>query len=545
MKRMVFYLLSALLVLSTAVSGAGASADADVKPILNRVSPSLVKVVAEDGQRYVASGIAIGGDEVLTSTIPFRQPMRRVYVVTTRGEQIEADVAGKDWPAGMALLRLKKRALVPIPLASGVEVGDWVALVGVFYRTFPAVYQGIVSSVTEDELLINAAIAPGAAGGAVVNRKGELVGVIRGSVGFTQAPAYTFRDHQAEIEIRAAKTGGTELCFALPLERMSRVAAELRRFGRVKRPWIGVTVNASGQRLAVAEVMPASPAQLGGMRPGDELVACRGQEVKSPFDLGRIMQTISPGEKVAFKVRRAGKVRTVQLRVAQSPDRDGSSRDFPREHRLSRIFTADTLPGLVGSLPGVDRLELSLSDSRRIGIDVVELSQELAGRFGAPGQGAVMVSRVLPDSAAGRAGLAVGDLIVQANHHAVVRQDDLRRTVSRMREGELLHLELLRDRKSHPVSLRLDPMPPPPEGEEGWRALERIWNGLGQGLAGMDRLKEPEPANRRPPEARPTDAERVRLLELSKRQAEALKRLEQRIKELEEQARQQESPDSP
>ncbi|HNX98419.1 MAG TPA: PDZ domain-containing protein, partial [Candidatus Aminicenantes bacterium] len=504
MKRMVFYLLSALLALATAVSGAGK--DADVKPILNRVSPSLVKVVAEDGQRYVASGIAIGGDEVLTSTIPFRQPMRRVYVVTTRGEQIEAEVVGKDWPAGMALLRLKKKTLAPIPLARGVEAGDWVALVGVFYRTFPAVYQGIVSSVTEDELLINAAIAPGAAGGAVVNRKGELVGVIRGSVGFTQAPAYTFRDHQAEIEIRAAKTGGTELCFALPLERMSRVAAELRQFGRVKRPWIGVTVTASGQRLAVAEVMPDSPAQLGGMKPGDELLACRGQAVRSPFDLGRVMQNLSPGEKVAFQIRRAGKVRTVQLRVAQSPDRDGPPRDFPR---LSRIFTADNLPGLVGSLPGVDQLELSLSDSRRIGIDVVELSQELAGRFGAPGQGAVMVSRVFPGSAAGRAGVTAGDLIVQANHNAVVRHDDLRRTVSRMQEGELLHLELLRDRKSVPVSLRLDPMPPPPE--EGWQALERIWNGLGQGLAEMERLKEPEPANRRPPEARPTDAERARL----------------------------------
>jgi S1-C subfamily serine protease len=167
----------------------------EVRLLLERVSPSLVKVVAENGRKYVATGIALEGGMVITSTEVLRRPFARLSVETTKGESIAARLAGQDKRSGLALLRLDKKALTPLAPAKPGEVGNWVALVGLFYDRFPAIFQGIISSAGDNELILNAPIAPGAAGGAVVNKKGELQGIIRGSVGFTKAPDLTFKDH--------------------------------------------------------------------------------------------------------------------------------------------------------------------------------------------------------------------------------------------------------------------------------------------------------------------------------------------------------------
>ncbi len=216
MKKMIFSMLMLACIAcgaQAAPQGDGRNRPADkidsmeneIRVVLDRVSPSLVKVVAENARKYVATGIALENGLVITSALVTRHPFERITVVTIKGETIAARIAGQDDRSGLTLLRLDKKGLRPLPQARQAEVGNWVALVGLFYDRFPAIFQGIVSSLSENELILNAPVAPGAAGGAVVNKKGELLGIILGSVGFSFTPDLTFKDHSAAIVVSGSK----------------------------------------------------------------------------------------------------------------------------------------------------------------------------------------------------------------------------------------------------------------------------------------------------------------------------------------------------
>ena len=226
-------LILVLLLLRWAVSGVQAAEkieniENEIKTVLDRVAPSLVKVVAENARKYVATGIALERELVITTSLITRHPFERISVETIKGDTIVARVIGRDSRSGLALLRLDKKGPLPLPQAGKAEVGNWVALIGLFYDRFPAIAQGIISSRTESELILNAPVAPGSAGGAVVNKKGELLGIIRGSVGFSSAPDYTFKDHSAIIVVSGSKNASGNLCYAISVEQVNRIVEKLK-----------------------------------------------------------------------------------------------------------------------------------------------------------------------------------------------------------------------------------------------------------------------------------------------------------------------------
>ncbi len=128
----------------------------EIKIVLDRVSPSLVKVVAENARKYVATGIALEDKLVITTSLITRHPFERISVETIKGETIAARVVGLDDRSGLTLLRLDKKGPPPLPQTGNSRVGNWVALIGLFYDRFPAITQGIISSSSESELILNA-----------------------------------------------------------------------------------------------------------------------------------------------------------------------------------------------------------------------------------------------------------------------------------------------------------------------------------------------------------------------------------------------------
>src|SRR5512137_1345916 len=138
MRRILTLLFIMLLLFLTAnaADGAGNGKNQlqpgdDVKDILKKISPSIVKVVSENQKRYIATGIVIDPKHVVSSIMVTNHPYETLYVETVDGDQYDATVLGKDQETSLLLLQIDGNTLPPIPQARALEVGDWVALVGV------------------------------------------------------------------------------------------------------------------------------------------------------------------------------------------------------------------------------------------------------------------------------------------------------------------------------------------------------------------------------------------------------------------------------
>ena len=98
----------------------------------------------------MATGIALENELIITTSLITRHPFEKIYVEDINGVKITATIAGQDNRSGLTLLRLSQKGPRQLPQARQAAVGDWVALIGLFYNRFPAIYQGIISSRSED-----------------------------------------------------------------------------------------------------------------------------------------------------------------------------------------------------------------------------------------------------------------------------------------------------------------------------------------------------------------------------------------------------------
>lgn len=433
--------------------------ESQIRAILDKVSPSLVKVIAENGRKYVASGIALEDGLVITSALVTRHPFAKLAVETTRGELIAARVAGQDDRSGLTLLRLQKGKLPTLPTAAPAQVGSWVALVGLFYEKFPAISQGIVSSLGENELILNAPVAPGAAGGAVVNRNGELLGVIRGSVGFSFTPDLTFKDHSASIKVSGRRSESGGLCYAIPIAPVRRLAEKMKTSGKIIPGWLGIVFIEDTNQ--VQEAYPGSPAARAGIAGGDRIVKLAGKQVANWQEIVSALAFRFAGDKVDVTVSRGNK--SLRLDVVLG-DR---SRIVPPEP--PRPFTVPEVPGLpeladrLGEMPDLSDLDSALprvrnyviefSGARQLGVDVIDITADLGEKFAVREGYGLLVSRVAEGSAAGKGGLKAGDVIVRANDSPLRSAADLRRALDALQDREAVLLAVYRDGQPRKFSL--------------------------------------------------------------------------------------------
>jgi serine protease Do len=463
MKKAIFIILLMLLA-ATRTRGADGidSIEDEIRTVLNRVSPSMVKVVAENARKYVATGIALEDELVITTTLVTRHPFERLSVETTKGETIMAVIAGQDARSGLTLLRLKKRGPRPMPHAERTEVGNWVALVGLFYDRFPSIFQGIISSCSENELILNAPVAPGSAGGAVVNKKGELLGIIRGSVGFSFTPEYTFRDHSAAIVVSGSRSESGKLCYAIPVGQVRRIADKLKTTGRAVPGWLGI--NFSSDSNMVLEVLKESPAAKAGIAKGDRIEEIAGKPIASFRDILGALEFRFSGDRIDLTVNRGGRPLRLQAqlgehRVPAEPPAAPEPPEIPEgdlPHLAEQLIEIPEMLDLGAALPRVRNYIIELSGARQLGIDVIELTADLGHKFGVPGGAGLMISRVNEGSAAKKAGLKAGDIIVQAKGGATRSISDLRKALAALKDKEAVVLELYRDGQMKKFSLLPD-----------------------------------------------------------------------------------------
>ncbi|WP_036139652.1 Do family serine endopeptidase [Luteibacter sp. 9135] len=331
-----------------------------------RVEQSLGSgVVVDAAKGYVLTNHhVVGGADDITVTLQ-------------DGRDLKAKLVGSDPDTDVALLQIPADKLQALPIAdsSQLRVGDFVVAVGDPFGLGQTATSGMVSALGRSGLgkgfqnfiQTDASINPGNSGGALVNLRGELVGI--NSMIFTPSG------------------GNVGIGFAIPTDLATGVMKQLLAYGKVRRGNLGVEVQDITPRIAqalglkdttgavVTRVDTGSPAEGAGLQTGDVLTAVDGKAVRSSQDVRNAEGLLPLGAKVTLSVKREGAARDVQATI-EAP----------------RLATLDG--GKV--------------DGRLAGVVLSDLSpeQRAAGLFG------VALSGIRRGSAADRAGLRDGDIVI-------------------------------------------------------------------------------------------------------------------------------------
>jgi serine protease Do len=276
-------------------------------------------IVSGDGYILTNNHVIVGeGGRLSTRNLP------DITVSFGDRRELRADIVGVDPATDLALLKVNARGLPTIPWgdSSKMKVAEWVLAIGTPFQLDQTVTLGIVSAVNrrvgisayEDFIQTDAAINPGNSGGALINARGELVGI--------------------NTAIYSQSGGYQGIGFAVPSNLARRVMNELIEFGEVRRGDIGyvefanVTTHVAEQLgvpnargVLVAGMTRDSAAYRAGLEPGDIILAFNGQKVEEPSALTRLIQDATIGSTATLRVIRDGREMDVKVPVQSSVPR--------------------------------------------------------------------------------------------------------------------------------------------------------------------------------------------------------------------------------
>jgi len=332
-----------------ASAGAG-SASESFAPAAQKVIPSVVNVFTQQKVRTPAhpalqdpifryffgdrlderprevsnlgSGVIVSANGYILTNHHVVVAADEIQVALANGQTLPARVVGADPETDLAVLKIDASDLPAITFAQidSLQVGDWVLAVGNPFGVGQTVTAGIVSALGRSRLGINtfenfiqtdAAINPGNSGGALVDAAGNLVGV--------NSAIYS-------------RTGGSQgIGFAIPVSIARQVMEQIIQSGSVTRGWVGVEVQDMTPELAesfnlksaegalIAGVLKGGPADAGGVRPGDILLAVNGNKVSNSATLLNLIAALKPGDNTQLTVLRKQQSLDLKIQVGRRP----------------------------------------------------------------------------------------------------------------------------------------------------------------------------------------------------------------------------------
>ncbi|MBT5387909.1 MAG: DegQ family serine endoprotease [Porticoccaceae bacterium] len=367
--------------------------------------------------RSMGSGFVISKDGYILTNHHVVDGADEIQVLFADRHEYRAEIIGSDRRSDLALLKIEAENLPALEFADAdaLRVGEWVLAIGSPFGLDYSVTAGIVSAIgrsipTEKGenyvpfIQTDVAINPGNSGGPLFNLDGEVVGI--------------------NSQIYSRSGGSIGLSFSIPASVALDVVAQLKSDGRVQRGWLGVVIQDVDKALAeslelgkpqgalINAVEEDGPADRGGIVPGDVIVSFDGQPIVNSGDLPHVVGGVAPGSKVSVEIYREGKRKTLNVEVG-SLDKNADS------VANSDIDSSDRL-GLITA---------PVSDSER---------QQLRLR------GGIMVAEVAADSAAVRAGLRTGDIIVQLGYSRIDDLDEYRQVVKELPENTPIAIRFYR-----------------------------------------------------------------------------------------------------
>jgi serine protease Do len=367
-------------------------------------------------QRGLGSGVIVTSDGYILTNNHVVDGADAIHIDLSDGRTLEGKVIGTDKPSDLALVKVNATALPTAPLGNSdnAQVGDVVLAIGNPLGVGQTVTMGIVSAKGrstgsgdgdgnrsyQDFLQTDAPINHGNSGGALVNTRGEIIGI--------------------NAEMLSPVDANIGIGFAIPSNMARHVMDDLRKDGRVRRAQLGVEVQAVTSDLAeslnlkhvggaiISKVTADSAADRAGLKRGDVIQSFNGQAVSDFNSLRNHVAEAQPGSNATVGIVRDGAEKTVSVKLDEA---EVSKR-------------------------AANSAEPATADKASLGIGVERNAKGL------------VITSVNPDSRAADAGLQEGDLIVEVNRQAVQSVDELRSAVRKTSDRPVL---LLVEREGHSI----------------------------------------------------------------------------------------------
>ena len=368
-------------------------------------------------QQGLGSGVIVSGDGYILTNNHLIAEADSIEVELDDGRKFGAMLVGTDPQSDVAVLKIDGRDLPALKMGDSdkLKVGAWVLAIGNPYGLRHTVTYGIVSATGrgnldivdyEDFIQTDAAINPGNSGGAMVNLRGDLVGL--------------------NTAILSRSGGSQGIGLAVPINMARNIMQQIIEDGEVKRGYLDVVVQDLTPGLSEALGLSVNRgaliqevgefAEQTGLQPGDVIVGLNDREISNADEfLTRIART-PPGAQVIIEVVRSG------------------------ENKKLRV-TVDAFDPFRG-LQEVER-------QRALGLNVQEMTPAIARQFGYDAQWGMLITDVRGESAADAAGLRRGDVIREMNRRPMRSMEDYEDVLAELKPGDEVGIIIRRETRRH------------------------------------------------------------------------------------------------
>jgi serine protease Do len=368
----------------------------------------------EQRERGLGSGVIVSPEGYILTNNHVVDGASEVKVTLSDKHEYKARVIGTDPKIDIAVIKIDASGLPAIVVgdSSKIQIGDYALAVGNPFGVGKTVTMGIVSATGrsnlgieayEDFIQTDAPINPGNSGGALINDRGELIGINTAIIA-----------HGSE--------GNQGIGFAVPVNLARTVMDEILKNGKVTRAYLGIVpqdvtpaiakafgVKETGGAL-VGDVSANSPAQKSGLQNGDIILELNGKPVDDANQLRMSVSMMVPGTPVHLKVLRNGAEKEFTVTLGELPvEQAGVQKDSS---------------GTKSELSGISVQDVDASTARQLGVPA-----NTAG---------VVVTKVSPDSAAADSGLRRGDVIQEVNRKPIHNTSDFESAMRNSKDQNLL-----------------------------------------------------------------------------------------------------------
>ena len=385
------------------------------------------------------SGFIISEDGYILTNHHVVRDADKITVYLQDRRYYDATVVGSDPTTDIAVIKIDETGLPTLSLGSSAEarVGEWVLAIGnpgfggvteLDYTVTagiisakgrplrllrselqqnPAFGDSLANYAIEDFIQTDAVINRGNSGGPMVNLRGQVIGINSAIV----TPTGYYLGYG----------------FAVPIDLAKRVMEDLIEYGHVRRAWLGVAIEPVSLEhkdyyglpqvagVVVQSVTKGAPADKAGLRQGDIIYTVDGTVVDHPSHLQALIAQRRPGEEVTLRIyRKGGETKEIRVRLGEAPI---SPEAAPPPEAAPRA-------------------------EEKLGIEVTNLTPELAQQLGYEEAKGVVISRVTPRGPADRQAVGPGWRILEINDERVRSTDDVKEILSDVKEGDVVSLLL-------------------------------------------------------------------------------------------------------
>ena len=375
----------------------------------------------------LGSGVIVSSNGYILTNSHVIKDADEIKVLLSDKREFQGKIIGTDPKTEVAVIKIDAQDLPTISWGDSdkLKVGEVVMAIGSPFGLNQTVTMGIVSAVGranvgiadyEDFIQTDAAINPGNSGGALVNAKGELVGI--------------------NTAIFSTTGGYQGIGFAIPNNMAKAVMDSLIKTGKVIRGWLGVSIQPLTPELAkqfnlekeygalVGDVIENSPAEKAGILRGDVIIEYNGKKVNEPYHLRNTVANPPPGETAELKVIRNGKIETIKVMIGELPTEVPKAPVIEYKNVLRGISVRELTPELYRQM---------------------NISEKIKG---------VIVAEIGPDSPA-EGKLMEDDIIQEINRKATANLKDYESTASEIKSDEIVLLLVFR--KGSSVFITISP----------------------------------------------------------------------------------------